>query len=282
MFNRNANLSGRRPLLDETHARPRALVLPRPADGFYNPNGPSLHPRAPYDSERQFRQPHWKPSNVELEKRLHEIKVREKVGYFHSKITPPERELDRKEAELVFRFDPSADYVSNQYRYPSVQYTKCPPPRVPDGNGPFVFGVHGPGHFRGPDDDDDDDYDYSEVAEENGHAAIPDSASDETNCCDKVNEWTVRDKTKSRKLLNRFEIKDRRKVKSGNRKEKIKCVLLGDGAVGKTSLITAYAQDEFHDQYRPTAFDTFNGKHNGLFFFSSSTKYTTLRITHLS
>lgn len=116
-----------------------------------------------------------------------------------------------------------------------------------------MFGVHNPSQFpitrR-----DDDDYDYSEVAEENGRA-LKDDVS-EVNCCDKVNEWTARDKKKS--TLNRmFQVKG--KVKCA-KKEKIKCVLVGDGAVGKSSLIAAYAQDTFREEYQPTAYDTFNGK----------------------
>lgn len=262
MFNRNANLSARRPLLAEPQ-KP-LLVPPRAPPRDTGPHRPLPAPRnLPNDYSYEYRTNYWKPSNVELERRLQETRAREKVGYFQDKVTP-ELSLDRREAELVFRFDPqsSDDYVSNQYKAPVVHYAKPPAPangfasRVPESDGPFVFGVHSPSQFpiSRP---DDDDYDYSEVAEENGRTVMHDNASQDVNCCDKMNEWTVRDK-KSRRTLNRmFQIKDRRKVKGG-KKEKIKCVLVGDGAVGKSSLIAAYAQDTFRDEYQPTAYDTFN------------------------
>lgn len=40
---------------------------------------------------------------------------------------------------------------------------------------------------------------------------------------------------------------------------KIKVVLVGDGAVGKSSLIVSYAKNGFPPEYKPTAFDTYNG-----------------------
>lgn len=269
MFNRNANLSSRRPLLAEPQ-KP-LVVPPRAPPRDTGPHRPVPTPRNlpnPYE----YRPDYWKPSNVELERRLQETRAREKVGYFQDKVTTvtPELSLDRREAELVFRFDPhaSAEYLSTQYRAPTVHYAKPPTPvngfsnRLPERDGPFVFGVHSPSQFPIP-RRDDDDYDYSEVAEDNGRTVMRDDDSEGTNCCDKVNEWTVRDK-KSRRTLNRmFQIKDRRKVKGG-KKEKIKCVLVGDGAVGKSSLIAAYAQDTFREEYQPTAYDTFNGKKNYL------------------
>lgn len=247
MFNRSANLSARRPLLAEPQ---KALVVPPRRD-----NCPIPPPR---NLDYGYRPDYWKPSNVELERRLQE-RTRGKIEYFQEKATP-DLSLDKRDAELVFRFDnnASAEYLS-QYRAPAVQYAKPPTPangraRPPERDGPFVFGVHSPSQF--PIRRDDDDYDYSEVPEE---TVIRDDVSTELNCCDKVNEWTRGDK-KARRTLNRmFQIKDRRKVKGG-KKEKIKCVLVGDGAVGKSSLIAAYAQDTFREEYQPTAHDTFNGE----------------------
>lgn len=39
----------------------------------------------------------------------------------------------------------------------------------------------------------------------------------------------------------------------------IRCVLVGNACVGKTSLIAAYTNNAFTDRYIPTAFDNFSG-----------------------
>ncbi|MEE6523443.1 hypothetical protein FKM82_022364 [Ascaphus truei] len=38
----------------------------------------------------------------------------------------------------------------------------------------------------------------------------------------------------------------------------LKCVLLGDGAVGKTSLLVSYSTNGYPTRYIPTAFDDFS------------------------
>lgn len=44
-----------------------------------------------------------------------------------------------------------------------------------------------------------------------------------------------------------------------NRGNEIRCVLVGDARVGKTSLIVAYTTNGFSDKYIPTAFDNYSG-----------------------
>lgn len=41
----------------------------------------------------------------------------------------------------------------------------------------------------------------------------------------------------------------------------ISCMLVGDGAVGKTSMIVSYTTNGYPTDYKQTAFDVFSGKH---------------------
>lgn len=45
-----------------------------------------------------------------------------------------------------------------------------------------------------------------------------------------------------------------------NQERLLKCVLLGDGAVGKTSLVVSYTTNGYPTRYVPTAFDDFSGR----------------------
>lgn len=45
---------------------------------------------------------------------------------------------------------------------------------------------------------------------------------------------------------------------SSSKSSKIKCVFLGDGAVGKTSLIVSYTTNGYPNEYIPTAIDTYD------------------------
>ena len=49
-------------------------------------------------------------------------------------------------------------------------------------------------------------------------------------------------------------------------REELSCMLVGDGAVGKTTLIISYIFNGYNSEYRQTAFDVFTGKRTLLDF----------------
>jgi GTPase SAR1 family protein len=57
------------------------------------------------------------------------------------------------------------------------------------------------------------------------------------------------------------------KAHNKEKKNKIKCVIVGDKEVGKTALAVSYSNDSFPSEYIPTAYDNYNGKFE-FFFFS--------------
>ncbi|TWW72198.1 rho-related GTP-binding protein RhoV-like [Takifugu flavidus] len=50
-----------------------------------------------------------------------------------------------------------------------------------------------------------------------------------------------------------------RRDKTGRQREELSCMLVGDGAVGKTSMVISYIFNGYNSDYRQTAFDVFTG-----------------------
>ncbi|XP_050069676.1 uncharacterized protein LOC126557823 [Anopheles maculipalpis] len=162
-----------------------------------------------------------------------------------------------------------------------VHKTPPPPPRrtesPPSGSaggpadldGPFVFGVHHPNTFTPA---------YGTKATLYGAAATtiggkdvkdalhssPDSSqhSSDISTSEKSRRALVKEKKNSKR--SKIDKKDKTKQKLEKRTSdvnaapNVKCVLVGDGAVGKTNLILSYIQDRFTHEYVPTAFDKYN------------------------
>ncbi|KAJ6637151.1 Cell division control protein 42 like, partial [Pseudolycoriella hygida] len=119
--------------------------------------------------------------------------------------------------------------------------SKCPTESTP---GPFIFGI---------------DTNKNEEFTRNTESVIETKAQYSnmtklknagTSTCSKKNA------TEDKKLLKN----NRKRIKSDTKKSSkhVKCVVVGDGAVGKTNLILSYLENKFVDQHVPTASDIYN------------------------
>ncbi|XP_055615947.1 uncharacterized protein LOC129762022 [Toxorhynchites rutilus septentrionalis] len=142
--------------------------------------------------------------------------------------------------------------------------TVPPPPRgdTPENEGPFVFGVHHPNTFTPA-------YDKAKDVVNSPNSSMQNSSdisSRNTSPSGKERRALVKGKKNSKRTKKdkkkRPEKGDDEKRKESSRSAKeppnVKCVLVGDGAVGKTNLIVSYIQDRFTPEYVPTAFDKYN------------------------
>ncbi|XP_050084875.1 uncharacterized protein LOC126570862 [Anopheles aquasalis] len=157
------------------------------------------------------------------------------------------------------------------------------PVNAADIDGPFVFGVHHPNTFTpaygtkaatlyGAATTTTTSTTISTTANSKDTkdmvaSASPDSSqtSSDISCSGKSRRTLVKERKKNSK---RTKTEKKEKSKNTTAEQRlsvaksssptVKCVLVGDGAVGKTNLIVSYIQDRFIPQYEPTAFDKYN------------------------
>ena len=55
---------------------------------------------------------------------------------------------------------------------------------------------------------------------------------------------------------------------ASSKENKLKCVFLGDGAVGKTSLVVSYSTNGYPTEYVPTAFDNYSGLSSSILLYA--------------
>ncbi|XP_058462281.1 EF-hand calcium-binding domain-containing protein 4B [Malaya genurostris] len=148
-----------------------------------------------------------------------------------------------------------------------------PPPPLSRGDtleheGPFVFGVHHPNTFT-PAYGKGKDTAVVVVGSSNGspNSSIQnnsDISSRNTSSSEKERRALMKEKKhskrtkKEKKTKTKSSTKPKEPPRSTKEPPNVKCVLVGDGAVGKTNLIVTYIQDRFNPEYVPTAFDKYN------------------------
>lgn len=64
--------------------------------------------------------------------------------------------------------------------------------------------------------------------------------------------------------LKDFPVSVKRRRSGSAPERRVNCVLVGDGAVGKTSLVVSYTTNGYPTDYVPTAFDNFTGNFDAM------------------
>ncbi|XP_037935036.1 transcription factor mef2A isoform X2 [Teleopsis dalmanni] len=136
-------------------------------------------------------------------------------------------------------------------------------------NGPFIFGIPHeqqtdyssriPKAGRGFSDSTDTviSYDDENIAQ-NGQATMSTSDTSSSSRGSNSNNSNKGAKFLLRKRKSKKSTKDKELKTDKPKKAAIKCVVVGDGAVGKTNLILSYLENRFNPEHVPTASDIYN------------------------